>query len=122
MNHYDRITEAKGGVVEVSEEDYWESLEMLPPRYIQGVSWFAVSEPYTHRGDGEPVYHCFAQIATKYYGCLGTVTEARETFTRKQNAERLFIGLLPCGVVYADRLQEVERDYKRLAFLPYDTL
>jgi hypothetical protein len=36
--------------------------------------------------------------------------------------DRLFIGLYPAGVVYADRETEVNGDYKRCAFLPYDTL
>lgn len=36
--------------------------------------------------------------------------------------ERLFSGIYPCGIVYADRLNEKCGDYKRLAFLPYDTL
>ena len=36
--------------------------------------------------------------------------------------ENIFVGLYPAGIVYADRQQEVNRDYKRLAFLPYGTL
>ncbi|RTL35829.1 MAG: hypothetical protein EKK53_23825 [Burkholderiales bacterium] len=36
--------------------------------------------------------------------------------------QRLFIGVYPAGLVYADRLREVGGDYARLAFLPYDTL
>lgn len=37
--------------------------------------------------------------------------------------DNLFIGIYPCGIVYADRQQEDEsRDYKRLAFLSYETL
>lgn len=39
-----------------------------------------------------------------------------------QAASRLFIGIYPTGVVYADRHQEQNRDYKRLAFLPYKEL
>lgn len=35
---------------------------------------------------------------------------------------RLFIGVYPCGLVYADRFVEVNGDYKRLAFLSYSTL
>lgn len=35
---------------------------------------------------------------------------------------RLFIGIFPCGIVYADREVEENHDYKRLAFLPYHTL
>ena len=34
----------------------------------------------------------------------------------------IFIGIYPAGIVYSDRQQEVDRDYKRLAFLCYETL
>lgn len=34
----------------------------------------------------------------------------------------LFIGVYPCGLVYADRTRELDGDYLRLAFLPYRTL
>jgi hypothetical protein len=37
-------------------------------------------------------------------------------------ADPLFIGLFPAGVSYANRNVEENGDYKRLAFLPYDTL
>ena len=36
--------------------------------------------------------------------------------------ERLFIGVFPCGIVYADRTIEDGGDYKRIAFLPYKEL
>jgi hypothetical protein len=35
---------------------------------------------------------------------------------------RLFIGIYPCGIVYADRNRLDNHDYKRLAFLPYKEL
>jgi hypothetical protein len=35
---------------------------------------------------------------------------------------RLFVGVYPCGLVYADLWTEEGGDYKRLAFLPYRTL
>lgn len=38
------------------------------------------------------------------------------------NRDRLFSGVYPCGIVYADRYREKGGDYARLAFLPYDTL
>lgn len=37
-------------------------------------------------------------------------------------AARLFQGVYSCGIVYADRAVERDNDYRRLAFLPYDTL
>ncbi len=36
--------------------------------------------------------------------------------------DRLFAGLYPCGIVYADRHREKHGDYARLAFLPYASL
>jgi hypothetical protein len=36
--------------------------------------------------------------------------------------DNIFIGIYPAGIVYADRQQEVAKDYKRLAFLSYETL
>lgn len=36
--------------------------------------------------------------------------------------DRIFIGVYPCGLVYADRQRERNGDYARLAFLPYATL
>ena len=38
------------------------------------------------------------------------------------NRDRLFSGVYPCGIVYADRYREKGGDYARLAFLAYDTL
>lgn len=35
---------------------------------------------------------------------------------------RLFAGVYPCGIVYADRWHEQSGDYKRLAFLSYSSL
>lgn len=36
--------------------------------------------------------------------------------------DRLFIGVFPAGLVYADRHNEEHGDYKRVAFLPYRSL
>lgn len=36
--------------------------------------------------------------------------------------KRLFIGVFPTGLSYADRDVEVHGDYKKLAFLPFDNL
>ena len=35
---------------------------------------------------------------------------------------RLFVGIFPAGISYADRTIEEHGDYKKLAFLPYSTL
>ena len=37
-------------------------------------------------------------------------------------SNRLFIGIFPAGISYADRHREEDGDYAKLAFLPYDTL
>jgi hypothetical protein len=39
-----------------------------------------------------------------------------------ERRERLFIGIYPGGIAYSDRFTEEHGDYRRLAFLPYDTL
>src|SRR3546814_11083186 len=36
--------------------------------------------------------------------------------------QRIFSGIYPAGIVYADRTRQTGGDYARLAFLPYDTL
>ena len=36
--------------------------------------------------------------------------------------ERVFIGIFPGAISYADRTVEERNDYKQLALLPYDTL
>lgn len=36
--------------------------------------------------------------------------------------DRLFIGVFPTGILYADRSREKDGDYARLAFLPFDEL
>jgi hypothetical protein len=73
--------------VEVTEEQYWEALEVLPPIYLKGVSWFAVSEAWSHNGNGVPIYHCFAQIAGKHFGTVGTCVEARRKFEEFANSD-----------------------------------
>lgn len=46
----------------------------------------------------------------------------RKTADELSVEERLFIGVFPCGISYADRAQRVGGDYKRLAFLPFRSL
>lgn len=40
----------------------------------------------------------------------------------KATGQRLFSGVYPCGIVYADRTREKGGDYARLGFLDYATL
>ena len=35
---------------------------------------------------------------------------------------RLFAGIYPCGIVYADKGREIGGDYAKLAFLPFGKL
>lgn len=42
--------------------------------------------------------------------------------TKPSGRDRLFIGVYPEGIVYADRATDVHGDYRRLAFLPYGKL
>jgi len=37
-------------------------------------------------------------------------------------SDRIFTGIYPCGISYADRHRQKGGDYARLAFLPYDSL
>jgi hypothetical protein len=41
---------------------------------------------------------------------------------RRNPFDRLFAGIYPTGIVYADRAREVDGDYLRVAFLPFSTL
>lgn len=42
--------------------------------------------------------------------------------TEQQIAERIFCGVFPCGLGYADRKVERHGDYKLLAFISFRTL
>lgn len=44
------------------------------------------------------------------------------TIEKPETTERLFCGVYPCGLVYADRARDQDGDYMRLAFLSYATL
>ena len=46
----------------------------------------------------------------------------KKPLTSDQIKDRLFIGVYPCGLVYADRSIEEHGDYAQIAFLSYDTL
>jgi len=49
------------------------------------------------------------------------VEEEKERQSSNAN-DRLFIGVMPAGISYCDKTVEEHGDYKKLAFLPYDTL
>ncbi len=48
--------------------------------------------------------------------------DPQSTVKPKTVDDRLFVGVMPTGIVYADRSREVDGDYARCAFLPFDTL
>lgn len=56
-------------VHEITEEAYWEALEVLPPIYNnkkRGGFW--VSEPYCHDTNGRPIcLECWQDQDSKYY-------------------------------------------------------
>lgn len=47
---------------------------------------------------------------------------ANQAKGRMSPEDRLFVGVFPTGISYADRAREVAGDYRRLAFLPFGTL
>lgn len=55
---------------------------------------------------------------------LHNIYETLHLFTgnTEPDCDRLFIGIYPAGIVYADRKIEEYGDYRRVGFIPYDTL
>lgn len=49
------------------------------------------------------------------------MTQTQPAYTSPA-ADRLFIGVFPAGIGYADRHREEHGDYKRVAFLPFRSL
>ena len=88
-----RIEAAAGAVVKVTEEEYYEALEVLPPIYLRGSSWFAVSEANNHDRFGDPIFYCFARIRGKFYGVLESASFAKKKFNEKLETEKLYAEL-----------------------------
>jgi hypothetical protein len=87
-NFYQRIEAGSPAPVEITEEDFYDALEVLPPIYLKGASWFAMSEPKTHTEKNEPVYYCFARIQGTFYGVIGTTGEARQKFEEHSGVDK----------------------------------
>jgi hypothetical protein len=85
---FQKIERYGGTPVKIEEEDYYEALEVLPPIYLKGASWFAMGEAHSHAGNGEPRHHCFARICGEFYGLLGTRSEAEERFEKLQEKNK----------------------------------
>ena len=64
--------------VEIEEETYWYYLEVLPPIYAKGC--FGLGEPYDHNNQGEEITVWCCQRNKKFYGFLGTKTEAENIY------------------------------------------
>ena len=60
--------------IPTTEAMYWEMLEVLPPRKMQGQN-FLVGEPLRHNGQGEAVYSCFTKFGGTYKAKNLTVNE-----------------------------------------------
>jgi len=96
-NVFQRIDDAPAPL-KIEEEDYYEALEVVPPIYLKGASWFAMGEVKSHRGDGEPIYYCFARIAGEFFGMTGTRSEAEAEFTKMAEKEKARIKKLYDGL------------------------
>lgn len=76
-NTFDELNEEvlkKGSFVEVSEELYYYSLNVLPPRYLKN-GLFQIIEEYSNG-----LYHTFGKKNGKYYGCLCNANYAINNF------------------------------------------
>ncbi len=64
-----------------------------------------------------------AENMARTYGIDGVhYNLAQPDQTRTVDGDRLFSGVYPTGIVYADKAREVQGDYARLAYLNFDTL
>lgn len=50
----------------VSQETYWEMLEVLPPECMTGLG-FLVGEPVDHNAEGQPRFEAFAEKGDSYF-------------------------------------------------------
>lgn len=80
MSAWAKVEKQPGAWVEITDEDYWEALEVMPPIYFSG--GFAVSEPTRHTAEDVPVYLCIKQLTTKdgvsrSWAREATIAEAR---------------------------------------------
>lgn len=74
---------------------------------------------------GERAAHTRSPELREVYEHAGEEEEQHAAMLRpfaRNPSGRLFAGTYPTGIVYADRAQEVDGDYKRIAFLPYGSL
>lgn len=83
----------------------------------------ATPDQLTQQHDGEDLIFVYG---AELHSQPGTFEFARfepvEAACALAASERLFMGVFPAGIVYADRSREEFGDYLKLAFLPYDTL
>ena len=72
---------------------------------------FAEQFPEITRGDLDPIAVCEFNTAIE-----------KVTDIWMQNNDRIFSGVYPTGIVWADRYKEEHGDYKKLAYLNFGTL
>jgi hypothetical protein len=67
-------------IVEVTEDVYWDALEVVPPAHIQG-SFFAMGEAYGYDTESDkPTFYCFLRIGNRYYATVSTIYNAKAIF------------------------------------------
>lgn len=70
-------------IEEVTEERYYEMLNVLPPERMRGGA-FLVGEPFDHNGNGEPRFdYYYAKDGRYYNGGLLTAREFDVLYPRK---------------------------------------
>jgi len=108
---------AKKYVKEFGEPPAWHQQFTAPTRK-------AVAEEMTRDFEGEFESGNYDHLLPKKYQAeMVTGTKkfpSRVHATKKK--DRLFIGVFPTGIRYADRSRERDGDYLKLAFLPFSTL
>lgn len=92
--------------------------DVLPPATHRS-NLIQIGEPYSSVDDRETFSTIRQENGRWYYA--GHCHRGDSIEPRPVN-ERLFIGVFPAALSYADRKREENNDYKRLAILPYSTL
>ena len=110
------------------------------PGALPGVVFLATTQPPPHHHESETMNkqqsydygrewfqsgRTYDELAEHKQGRSLDKTAALRGFAdaiNNREAERLFAGVFPGGISYADRWTEEHSDYKRLAFLDFQTL
>jgi hypothetical protein len=96
-------------------------------KYV-GVDVDGVGHGWLHRCYDD---HCIVELtdgevdaypASKVWPVSGYYPEHRGRARRNPSSQRLFMGITPTGISYADRQRERDGDYMKVAFLPFTSL